>query len=115
MLRGYEVLWPLEPCRYDLVVYDAVGFQRIQVKTATYQNAGGYVASLSNSRRAGRTVYDVDEIDSFFVIDADLNAYLIPFANVSGYWQIALRNYHDYLVAARGQWLSPTPSDAATA
>ena len=59
-----------------------------------------------NSRRPGhRQVYDVDEIDSFFVIDAELNAFWIPFRNVCGYGQISLRNYRSCLVAERGQWL----------
>jgi hypothetical protein len=109
MLRGYEVLWPLEPCRYDFVARDGTDFQRIQVKTTTYRSGRSYVANLSNSRRAGRVVYDVDELDYFFAIDADLNAYLIPFADVSGYGQIVLRGYCAYLDAERGQWLrNPT-------
>lgn len=109
MLRGYHVLWPLEPCRYDLAVRSNDQFQRVQVKTATFRNAGTFVASLSNSRRAGHVVYDVDEIDSFFVIDAELNAYLVPFTDVAGFHTIYLRNYRAYLVAERGNWLqNPT-------
>ena len=89
MLRDYQVLWPLEPCRYDLAVRSDTEFQRVQVKTTSYRNAGTYVASLSNSRRAGRhVVYDVDEVDSFFVIDGELNAYLIPLAEVGGFQRI---------------------------
>jgi hypothetical protein len=64
------------------------------------------MAHLSNSRRPGhREVYDVDEIDSFFVIDAELNAYWIPFADVSGYGSISLRRYRMYVVGERGNWL----------
>lgn len=89
--------------------------QRVQVKTATYRSQGSFVAQLSNSRRPGnREVYGVDEIDSFFVIDAELNAYWIPFANVSGYGQISLRNYRGCLVAERGQWLGIPGSRAAS-
>jgi hypothetical protein len=111
MLRGYEVVWPLEPCRYDLAVRTSDGFQRIQVKTATYRDGGSFAAHLSNSRRPGyRELYDIDEIDSFFVIDAELNAYWIPFADVAGYGQISLRAYRNCLVAERGQWLTP-PGD----
>ncbi|HZC73042.1 MAG TPA: group I intron-associated PD-(D/E)XK endonuclease [Jatrophihabitans sp.] len=107
LVRGYHVMWPLEPCRYDVGVLSEGQFQRVQVKTATYRNAGGaYVVSLSNSRRPGhRDVYDVGEIDSFFVIDAELTAYWIPFADVSGYGQISLRSYRAYLVGERGNWL----------
>jgi hypothetical protein len=110
MLRGYPVLWPLEPCRYDLAVQISDTIQRVQVKTATYFNEGSFMAQLSNSRRPGhRDLYDVDEIDSFFVIDAELNAYWIPFAEVSGYGQISLRNYRGSLVAECGRWLT-TPT-----
>ena len=106
MLRGYEVLWPLEPCRYDLAVRSGRGYQRVQVKTVTCRNDGTYVASLANSRAGGQLVYGPDEIECFFVIDADLNAYLIPVADVVGYQAIYLRHYRAYLVAERGQWLS---------
>jgi PD-(D/E)XK endonuclease len=105
MLCGYQVLWPLEPCRYDLAVTCGAQFQRVQVKTATYQNDRTYVAHLSNSRPNGHLLYDVDEIDCFFVIDGDLNAYLIPHGDVSGYKSIYLRHYRNYLVSERGNWL----------
>jgi hypothetical protein len=113
MLRGHVVTWPLEPCRYDLAVRVVDRFLRVQVKTVTFRGGAGFVAALSNSRRRGRVIYDVDEIDCFFVIDAELNAYLIPFADVSGYGQIALRSYRSCLVAERGQWLSVPESRAA--
>jgi hypothetical protein len=113
MLRGYEVLWPLEPCRYDIGVQLTNRIERVQVKTATFRNGGSFIAQLSNSRRPGRRdLYDVGEIDSFFVIDAELNAYWIPFSDVAGYGQISLRNYGSCLVAERGQWMSgPNRSD----
>jgi hypothetical protein len=114
LLRDHEVLWPLEPCRYDFVVKSGGSFSRIQVKTTTYRLGSTNVASLSNSRRKGRVVYEEDEVDIFFVIDGDLNAYLIPFADVAGFQHISLRAYSAYLVAQRGQWLlSPTARDAA--
>jgi hypothetical protein len=79
----------------------------MQVKTAAYRPGGSFAVNLSNSRRPGRRdLYDVGEIDSFFVIDAELNAYWIPFAEVAGYWQISLRSYRSCLVAERGQWLT---------
>lgn len=114
MLCGYEVLWPLEPCRYDLAVRADGVIQRVQVKTVTFRIQSSFIAQLSNSRRPGhRDVYDIDEIDSFFVIDAELNAYWIPFAVVAGYRQISLRNYRESLVVERGQWLS-VPGEAAS-
>jgi hypothetical protein len=105
LLRGYEVLWPLEPCRYDLAVRLGASFERIQVKTTTFRSGAGWIASLANSRREGHVVYGTDEIDTFFVIDAELNAYLIPLDHVAGLRTISLRAYRAYLVAETGQWL----------
>jgi hypothetical protein len=68
------------------------------------------MASLANSRRAGHAIYDPDEIDSFFVIDAELNAYLIPVGHVAGLFAISLRAYRAYQVAQAGQWLAPPPT-----
>lgn len=113
MLRGYEVLWPLEPCRYDLAVRAGSGYERVQVKTVTHRSDDTYVARLASSRAGGQQVYTPDEIDCYFVIDADLNAYLIPFADVAGYQSIYLRHYHAYLVAERGQWLRQPQSPRA--
>jgi hypothetical protein len=106
LLRGYEVLWPLEPCRYDLAVRLGESFERIQVKTTTFRSGATWIASLANSRREGQVVYGLDEIDSFFVIDAELNAYLIPLDRVAGRRAISLNAYRAYRVAERGQWLA---------
>jgi hypothetical protein len=107
MLCGHEVLWPLEPCRYDFVVATGGAFHRVQVKTATYRSAStSAVVSISTTRRTGRAVYGIDEIDYFFVIDGELNAYVIPIAAVAGYQQIYLRRYDAFRVAAGGRWLT---------
>lgn len=109
LLRGYEVLWPLEPCRYDLGVRRCGSFERIQVKTTTFRSGSTWIASLANSRREGQVVYRTDEIDSFFVIDAELNAYLIPFDHVAGLTAISLNAYRAYRVAEQGRWLPAHP------
>lgn len=105
LLRGHAVLWPLEPCRYDFVARAGESFERVQVKTTTYRDGATSIASIANSRPKGKLIYDVDEIDYFFIIDGDLDAYLIPFRAVMGYQSITLNNYRAYLVAQRGQWL----------
>jgi hypothetical protein len=43
-----------------------------------------------------RTPYDPDEIDFYFVIDGELNYYLIPVAAVGGLMAIRLSAYQDY-------------------
>jgi hypothetical protein len=106
-LCGHEVVWPLEPCRYDFAVRASDAFHRVQVKTTTYRSGSASAVSISNSRRRGRVMYAPDEIDFFFIIDETLDAYLIPFAAVAGLQHIHLRRYRAYLVAAGGRWLAP--------
>ena len=48
-------------------------------------------------------MYAPDEIDAFFVIDADLNAYLIPYEDVAGFRQIQLSRYAACRVVKRGR------------
>ncbi len=93
-LCGYDVSWPLEPCRYDLLV---VGDKpmRIQVKTGTVRANNSWVAWLSSTGTV-RRIYDPDEIDFFFVIDGSLEYYLIPVAVVGGFHVIHLSAYVQY-------------------
>lgn len=97
-LCGMSISWPLEPARYDLVVDIGTGFRRVQVKTTTVRAGRSWKVYLSTSRQ-GRTVYDVDEIDDFFVIDGALSYYLIPLAAVGGLHAIHLSAYERFRVA----------------
>ncbi|MFL6090522.1 MAG: group I intron-associated PD-(D/E)XK endonuclease [Aeromicrobium sp.] len=97
-LCGYEVSWPLEPCRYDLLVHSGAKVERVQVKTTT-QPPGTIVRLAPGDKRF---VYDPDEIDSFFIIDRELRYYLIPVAVVGGRRGISLRAYADYIVSRPG-------------
>ncbi len=94
---GHRVAWPLEPCRYDLLVWIGGSAQRIQVKTTTVRQGSSWTVWISSTGKARRT-YDPDEIDHFFVIDGDINYYLIPVATVGGLTAIQLSAYRDYLV-----------------
>lgn len=96
-LCGHRVSWPLEPCRYDLLVWIGDSAQRIQVKTTTVRQGSSWTAWISRTGTARRT-YDPDEIDQFFVIDGDLNYYLIPVAAVGGLTAIQLSAYRDYVL-----------------
>lgn len=97
-LCGRDVSWPLEPSRYDLLVGDKRGVRRVQVKTTRTRAGASWKVYLSTSRGARRT-YAPDEIDDFFVIDGDLNYYLIPVAAVGGLHAIHLAAYQSYLAA----------------
>jgi hypothetical protein len=94
-LCGYEVSWPLEPARYDLVASHDGALTRVQVKTCRRWVPGGWEVSLSTTSGARRT-YDPDDIDEFFIIDGDLEFYLIPIAAVGGRHTITLTRYQAF-------------------
>jgi hypothetical protein len=94
-LRGWNVAWPLEPARFDLIVSKNGASQRVQVKTTTSRTNRTWVVSLSKSRK-GLIAYDPDEIDSFFVLDGELACYLIPVVVVGGLHRIHLSAYAAY-------------------
>ena len=98
-LCGHDVSWPLEPCRYDLLVHLDVGLRRIQVKTTRVRSRGSWTVWLSSTRK-GRTPYDPDDIDYFFVVDGDLSYYLIPARVVGGLHAVRLASYSQYQVNA---------------
>jgi hypothetical protein len=94
-LCGLAVSWPMEPCRYDLLVWRDGRAERVQVKTTTVKMGKSWTVWLSTTS-GGRAPYDPDEIDEFFVIDGDLNHYLIPVAAVGGLMVIHLSAYQGY-------------------
>lgn len=95
LLRGYDVAWPFESCRYDLLVKIDGTVERIQVKTTITRSGESWRVSLSR----GGLPYDPDEIDYFFAIDGELHCYLIPVAAVAGMRMIHLAGYQQYQVA----------------
>lgn len=94
-LTGSEVSWPLEPCRYDLLVTRERQIERIQVKTTTYWKAGSWQASL-RCTATFRGPYDPDDIDKFFIVDGDLVSYLVPISAVAGRGAIQLSAYQSF-------------------
>jgi hypothetical protein len=96
-LCGCAVSWPLEPCRYDLLVWRGQKAERVQVKTTTMRAGCSWLARLSSGRKELRT-YDPDEVDEFFVIDGDHNYYLIPLRVVGGLSAIQVSAYQSYLL-----------------
>lgn len=103
---GYNVSWPLEPCRYDLLVERAGSVLRVQVKTATVRSGNSWTAWLSTTRRK-RLPYDVDEIDDFFIINGDLDYYLIPVGAVGGLHAIRLSAYEHHRLVRRSPSCPP--------
>jgi hypothetical protein len=91
-LCGYDISWPLEPARYDLIAAREGALSRIQVKTCRRWVGGGWSVSLSTTSGRRRT-YDPDDVDEFFVIDGELEFYLTPVAAVGGRYSITLSRY----------------------
>jgi hypothetical protein len=112
ILCGYEVAWPLEPCRYDLVARRLDVFLRVQVKTTRLKNANTWIASLSTD--GGRLTYDPDEIDYFFIIDGNLEFYLIPVATVGGLHAISLSAYPQFKLSQELAVLSAPEQSSGT-
>jgi hypothetical protein len=96
-LCGCSVSWPLEPCRYDLIVWTGSRAERIQVKTTRARTGNSWTVWLSTTSK-GRRIYDPDEIDQFFIIDGDLAYYLVPIHVVGGLSAIRLAAYQEYRV-----------------
>ena len=108
-LRGCVVSLPIESSPYDLLVETAGRIDRVQVKTTTYFNQGGWMVTVghhpdTHSKRSQRLLaYDPDEIDLFFVVDGDMTMYLIPYRAVAGRVRVLLRTDRKYIVGnARG-------------
>ncbi len=112
ILCGYEVAWPLEPCRYDLVARRLDQFLRVQVKTTRLRTGTSWIVSLSTD--GGRLTYDPDEIDYFFIIDGGLDYYLIPVATVGGLRAIRLSVYSQFKLSQELAALSAPERSSAT-
>lgn len=98
-LCGTDVAWPLEPARYDLLVWLNGKAARVQVKTATVRSGSSWTAWLSTTGRS-RATYDPEEIDYFFIIDGSLTYYLIPVSAVGGLHAIQLSAYTNHRVGS---------------
>lgn len=96
-LCGFPVSWPLEPSRYDLLVWRGGRADRVQVKTTTVRDGSTWQVRLSTTRKEVRT-YGPEEIEQFFIIDGDYNHYLIPVEVVGGLVAINLSAYRAYLL-----------------
>ena len=92
---GSQVSWPLEPCRYDLLVDGRDGCQRVQVKTSTRRDGRSWIVWLSTTSPR-RRAYAAEDVDSFFIVDGDLVGYLIPQSVVEGRQAICLSAYERF-------------------
>lgn len=70
----------------------------MQVKTTTTREGGAWKVYLSRSRAARRVVYRRSEIDWFFLIDGELDCYLVPIEAVEGLHAVHLDRLREYQV-----------------
>lgn len=103
MLRGCMASFPIEPAVFDLVVSMPDGVKYVQVKTSASRNSDSWQVNVGRRLHSAgnlgpRTTYDPDEIDLFFIVDGDLNVYLIPSQDIAGRISILVRTYQRYLV-----------------
>jgi hypothetical protein len=123
MLRGCAVAFPAEPTLYDLLVDAPDGLMRVQVKTTTSKRRGGEGWAVgighhpdTHSKKGRLLAYSPDEIDLFFIVDGDMEMYLIPSRAIAGRVTILLRTYRKYIVGnARGLLGAIQENDASPA
>jgi hypothetical protein len=120
-LCGCNVLFPAGPTTYDLVAAMPEGLRRVQVKTTTSRGSDGWQAGVgrrTGPRKTDRVPYDPDVIDYFFIIDGDLNLYLIPSRVIAGRVGLLLRTYKAYIVGNAsgllGAKMGPRSQEART-
>jgi hypothetical protein len=99
-LRGQPPSVPLEPQRYDMVVETSRGFKRVQVKSTTFFANGAWQVGVSHrpDKNGKREPYSPDDVDLFFIIDGEMNLYLIPIDALGGRIAINLRAYENFRV-----------------
>jgi|WetSurMetagenome_2_1015567.scaffolds.fasta_scaffold02344_17 hypothetical protein len=96
ILNGFNVLVPEVGAPYDLMVDMEDGLQKVQVKSSTCKVVNGYIFALrrtrNNSNSIRRTFYSSKDCDWFFLLDLDMNAWLIPFHLLKGKGAITPQN-----------------------
>ena len=116
-LCGFNVAIPVEPTVYDLLVSLPEGTKRVQVKTTTCYSKDGWTVPVSRrpysiGNRERRVPYDPELIDWFFIVDGDLNIYLIPSRVIAGRIAILLHTYTKYIVGSAAGLMAPPPRAA---
>jgi hypothetical protein len=117
VLCGCNVAVPVEPDTYDLLVEMPDGLQRVQVKTTTYKGKNGWMVQIgrrpySIGNNALLMPYDPEIIELFFIVDGDLNIYVIPSRIIAGRVQILLRTYRNFIVGNAAGLIDKAPRAA---
>lgn len=86
---GYYFCTPSSDAPYDLLIQINGDFKKIQVKSSYNTNeSGGYTFHLkrtrNNARGSKKVPYTKLDTDYFFLIDAKMNCWLVPFEEIQG-------------------------------
>lgn len=86
---GYHFCIPSSDAPYDLLIQINGNFKKIQVKSSyNTTESGGYVFHLKRTRNntngTKKVPYTRFDTDYFFLIDAKMNCWLIPFEEIKG-------------------------------
>ena len=100
---GCPISLPIEPTIFDLLVAMPTGIKRVQVKTTTASREYGWEVTVgrrlySPKDFGSRAPYDPDDIDYFFIVDGDMNLYLIPGLVIAGRVRVLLSRYKHFIV-----------------
>lgn len=96
-LRGWDVSWPLEPRRYDLLVTSGDEVRRVQIKSTTTREGRAWKVYVSTTS-GGRRSYEPSEVDEFFIIDGDGSCFRIPVDVVAGKKALSLAAHERFQV-----------------
>jgi PD-(D/E)XK endonuclease len=104
-LRGWVCSLPSEPCAYDLIVDIGGVLKRVQVKSFTRRDGEGRPwGKIAHSHLRDTAVpsipYSPDEVDLFFIIDGDLEVYVIPLDATTGRVSISLHMFSECRVGS---------------
>lgn len=103
-LRGWTCSVPNEPCSYDLIVDMSGVLKKVQVKSCTRRDAEGRpYCRISHSRYVASVPglpYSSDEVDLFFIVDGDLEVYVVPLEATAGQVSISMHMYGEYRVGS---------------
>lgn len=92
---GAEVAIPLtDTQRYDLMIDNGNGLERVQVKTTTMKEGNSYVVHLrtigGNKSQVIMRPFDPSDYEWLFVVCGDATAYLIPSAVITSRQSMSL-------------------------